>query len=287
MRIESGWTDYCIYSGKHCSKDTLSLEHVFPKSLGGRASATIRVCRKLNNQFGTEIDGRLMKDAMIQFARMNSGTTGNSGKKPTAVLKNAQAWKGGRPNPDSKMYTLTHEKGQTMKVFDPISRSYMPSNMINEYGFVIKDMNIEHAARFKFTVKTLLGLGWKYFRADILDAIDTNVLRKLLTQNITITTKGNEGGISYVDPFLVKSGTPQLTAIEEIQKRLIRDKISTVLVREIEARLEWSVSVLGTYVGTIQIPLDKSLIKLSKEHTGILRLDIRKGSLGVQEITAF
>ena len=48
---------------------------------------------------------------------------------------------------------------------------------LSDTGFVVPEWNIDHVGRLRFTVKTLLGIGWKFFRADLLAAIDADLLR--------------------------------------------------------------------------------------------------------------
>jgi hypothetical protein len=282
-RMTTDWRNYCIYSGRHLPDAALSYEHVISKALGGNRWTVIRASRELNSKFGSAIDGPLSNDAMVQFGRRDTDARGHSGKKPVAVIQGARAWKRGDPwGKGETRYRLEIPKGGPPTILDTKSRALLPPSILSHTGFVVPEWKIDHVARLKFTVKTLLGIGWKFFQTDLLAAIDMDQLRGLLTTNFALSPERGEGNIGYANPFLIKPEYRDTHPLKKIEPALVRKGLTTILIRECDETLEWSIACLGYLIGSVWVPLRAPLLRGDVQPRGGLRLVIGRHRLEPQ-----
>jgi hypothetical protein len=277
-RLPADWRNFCIYSGRFLPDAALTDEHVVPKSLGGFRSTVIRASRALNSRFGTTIDARIANDPMVQFGRRDADSRGRSGKKPLAIIHGARAWRQGDPwGEGDTRYRLEIPKGGPPKILDTKSRTYLPPRP--DMGFVVPAWKIDHIARLRFTIKTLLGVGWKFFRTDLLTTIDVASLRGILTTEFGLSSQRGEAGIGYANPFLIKPEHRDNHPLNKIEPVLIREGLTTILIREYDRTLEWSIACLGYLVGSVWVPSRSPLLRGDVQPKGGLRLVIKRDRL--------
>ena len=145
-----------MYSGKFLPDAALSKEDVVPKSLGGNRFTVIYVSRTLNSTFGTKIDARVINDPIIQFGRKDVNARGHSKKKPIPKLTRAHHWnpRATPPPQGPGNYDLNVHGHGPPDVWDRKRGAFTPSSVWAEGGFIMPNLNIDHAARLKFCVKT-------------------------------------------------------------------------------------------------------------------------------------
>ena len=127
-----------------------------------------------------------------------------------------------------------------------------------------------------------MAFGWKFFRADLLAAIDADLLRKLLTANFALSPERGEGNIGYANPFLIKPEYRDAHPLKKIEPVLVRKGLTTILVREYDQTLEWSVACLGYQVGSVWVPLRAPLLRGDVQPGGGVRLVIGRDRLEPQ-----
>ena len=286
-RLAPEWRNYCIYSDKHLPDAALSDEHVIPVSLGGNRSTMIRASRHLNSKFGATINSRVVHDGMVQFGRRDADARGHSGKKPAARIPNASVWRPDQPwGQWDTRYTLEIPKGGVLRVYDRKTGKHVP--YLSGSGFIVPEWKIDHPARLRFTVKTLLGIGWKHFGVDFRTAVDLDLLRWVLISDLRSTSDSRErttsdvpqeGTLIYVDPFLVPPEQREIHPLTKIKSALIRKDQSAILIRELDGMLEWSVACLGYLVGSVRVCLRAPLIKGDVRPRGGIRLVVRRDRL--------
>lgn len=282
-RLPTEWRNYCIYSGRYLPDAALNYEHVISKALGGYRSTVIRVSRELNSKFGSMIDGRIANDAMVQFGRRDANARGHSGKKPIAIIEGARAWKRGDPWGEGETrFRLEIPKNGPFTILDTKSRAQLSSNTLADTGFVVPEWKIDHVARLRFTIKTLLGVGWKFFQTDLLTAVDVDQLRALLTADFALSPERGESNFGYANPFLIKPEHRDVHPLKKIEPALVQKGLTTMLIREYDQTLEWSVACLGYLVGSVWVPLRASLLKDAAEPRGGLRFVVRPDHLESQ-----
>ena len=121
---------------------------------------------------------------------------GHSKKKPIPKLKRAHHWnpRVAPPPQGPGGYDLNvHGLGQP-EVWDRKRGTFAPSNIWTDGGFIIPNLNIDHMARLKFCVKTLIGIGWKLFTTNLLSVFDMQFLRRVLSrQGPSVIYRGTGG----------------------------------------------------------------------------------------------
>lgn len=74
---------FCIYSGKTCSEDTRSIEHIIPFSLGGtNRFVTNDVSRAANNGVGTRVDSAMINNFFMGQERWSRNIASADGHVP-------------------------------------------------------------------------------------------------------------------------------------------------------------------------------------------------------------
>ena len=224
---------------------------------------------------------------MVQFGRRDADARGHSGRKHVPRIPNARSWRPGQPwGEGDTRYTVEIPKGGLLRVYDRKAGKHVPYP--SGTGFVVPRWNIDHAARLQFTVKTLLGIGWKVFGCDLLAAVDLELLRWVLTSDFQVTTDNREcatadfpkeGRLIYVNPFLVPSEQREIHPLTKIEPVLVRKGQTTLLIRQLDDSLEWSVACLGYVVGSVRVRLRVPLIKGGVHPGGGMRLVIHRDRL--------
>ncbi len=250
---------YCVYAGEFVENDLMNNEHVIPKLLGGNRSTVIQVSRSLNSHIATKIDASVATDPMVMFGRRDAGKRGHSGKDPIPSWRGAKSLKEGEPwGSGEKNFRLEFPKGGT-RVLNEKTRQILPQSVFADTGFIVEELRIDHVARFRFVLKTLLGVGWKLFDNGLLSSMDTDLIRAIMFQPISFTEKPNENGIGYIDEFMPNS-SPYRENMEALKKVIVTAGETSITASEVDSRLEWSVVCLGHLVGTVNVPLVRSLL---------------------------
>lgn len=258
-RLPKELRNYCVYTNKSLYAGASNSDHVIPKKLGGNQSTLIRADKSWNSNFGSQIEERIAHDPLVSFGVRETQSRGHGNQ-----IKNPR-WKGAvRWTPDMPLRTgigsfeLKFPQGATFAI-DCNTGTMTRCGQFGEPAFVIWDLQIDHIARLKFTLKTLLGIGWKFFQEDFLKAVDVAFIRRALTNRIALREGATEGWLSFSDGFLEKSAEGR--AMEKrLQKILVRRDKTSVMLREQNGKLNWSIACLGYFVGSVWLPLTKSLL---------------------------
>lgn len=254
-------------------------EHVIPKSLGGFRSTVIRASIRLNSHFATRIDGPVADDPLIIFGRRDARARGHSRKDPLPRLRGARAWKRGEALPGGEArYTVEIPGSGQAKVWDRRAGAYLRGDVFKDTAFFIEDWKIDHLARLRFAVKTLVGVGWKLFHTDLLDSLDMDFLRAILSPD-TDPEASVSGRLTFSDPVLATQDPEEQRALKDLEQALVREKITTILMREFDGDLEWSVACVGHLVGTIRVPVKVPLLRGDVKPRGGIRLEIMREGL--------
>ncbi len=286
-RLPSEWNNYCIYSGRFLPDSALSDEHVIPKSLGGNRSTVVRVARDLNSRFAHTIDAPITRDPMVQFGRRDAEAKGHSRKKPRAIWKGARAWKEGEPwGAGAARFNIEFPEVGAPKIYDTKSGKFISSNVLADTGFIIPNLQFDHVARLKFTLKTMIGVCWKMFRTDFLEAVDIELLRNILIADIEISATEREGGITYSDPFLIAASEREAHPLTKIEKIVVCKGETTMLIRELDGAVEWTVSCLGYLIGSVRVPIARSLVSRDVHPNGGIKLTVRRDRLGPELVAS-
>ncbi|MEO6782731.1 MAG: HNH endonuclease [Bradyrhizobium sp.] len=282
-RLGPEWRNYCIYSDRYLPESAMSAEHVIPRSLGGSRATVIRCSKAINSRLGHEIDGKLANDTLIMFGRRDADARGNSGQKPKALLKRTTAWKSGElmGNVQPRYNIEVPGGNQSAIVYDTRTGKYLPPTAFNDTGFVFT-MNTDSEVRSKFLAKTLLGMGWKLFGESFLSTEPIGSLRW------KIGTRDNPGtSLYYLDQFTIGENSPVENAFQRLQDQVTRPNRTTALVRHTEFGLEWSMSCVGHFVGSLIYPTRRWLLPTGVAMNGGLLVTVARDRLLFESVEPF
>lgn len=283
IRLGPGWRSYCVYSDRYLPESAMSAEHVIPRSLGGSGATVIRCCKAINSRLGHEIDGKLASDTLIMFGRRDADARGNSGQKPRALLKRTTPWKRGElmGNVQPRYNIEVPGGNQSATVYDTQTGKYLPPTAFDETGFVFT-MKADSEVRSKFLAKTLLGMGWKLFGESFLSTEPIASLRW------KVGTRDSPGAsLYYLDPFTIGENSPVKDAFQRLQDQLTRPNRTTALLRHTEFGLEWSVSCVGNFVGSLIYPTRRWLLPTRFAMNGGLLMTVARDRLVFESVEPF
>lgn len=272
---------FCPYTGSWLQYDDTNSEHIIPRSLGGKSSkkGDIRVSNKANSDLGSKVDNALAKDPVFLFARSNAKTRSASGKR--AELKflgyygenKDRDFHASNTRPTHQLLRDENEKYivkelRSKKIIqDPLSKSAF-----------LYELKIDHLARLKFCIKSLLGVNSLLFVEKLGQSIDIPELRHLLSAGLSkksdietvIVPERRINGIGYSDPFLLGVREEEAQVLKRIQTITEVGRECRVLLYQEGRSLFWSISVLGNLVGSIQIPVSGHVFREVSMGSGIL-----------------
>lgn len=140
---------YCIYLD--AVSDDLSLEHIFPLSLGGHDSFTVLADRKFNNGTASKIDAGLANDFLVLFDRDREKAVGHSKTHPEPRVKKA------RLEDDSPVQVSFAATG--LKIFDLKEKRFL--DKIEKSGRLITIQNtLSLDVDIRFVAKVALAAGY-------------------------------------------------------------------------------------------------------------------------------
>jgi hypothetical protein len=278
--LDPAWKDYCVYSGRRLPEAALSDEHVIPKSLGGGPSTIIRASRALNSRFGTEIDGKVARDPLIQFGRRDAGARGQSGKATVPRWKHGHAGVLAMRSGARGRYNADIGGSGFPILFDTATGRHVPWGAHGDEALVFK-LEIDHEARRRFVLKTLLGVGWRLFGPALLDSIDVETIRTQLGVEEDVANGALQ--VPFADPMLRPGDAAGEARLVAIERALIRPGATTIMMTQ-DSFLEWSVACCGHMVGVVSVPL---LSRLAMEKTRFgpaVHLSVGRAGFSVQQL---
>lgn len=233
---------YCIYLDG-LSAD-LSLEHIFPLSLGGLDKFTILADRKFNNGLASKIDAGLANDFLVLFDRDKANARGHSRTHPEPVAKRVTLEDG------TPVQAVFAESG--LKIFDLKERRFLDRSEQRGSVLKVEGVAVRLDVDIKFVAKVALAAG--YFAYG--DFFRTNV------QHSEARLIVNSANLEDVRPD-VRIHT-RFPSDEELQSdhlqilKLATERVdcSCVLLMPGPGCFGVAVGVLGTFMGMINIPAD-------------------------------
>src|ERR1700733_2965457 len=81
---------YDVYSNRDVRPDQTNLDHIIPLSLGGIDAFSVGTLKDFNSHLGSEVDGRMANDFLIQHERNRYEVKGHSGKVPRPTAKQSE-----------------------------------------------------------------------------------------------------------------------------------------------------------------------------------------------------
>ncbi|MBU2872005.1 HNH endonuclease [Colwellia sp. E2M01] len=240
---------FCPYLGKEVHEDNCSSEHIIPLSLGGVNGFEIPVDAETNKIIGSQIDGKLSNDFIIQLARGRLKTKGHSGK--PVVPKITKATIEGKNNSVS----LSFPNNQ-LHIFDPrLKADVYPESVTLSAK---KDATLD----IKFIAKVTLSAGYYFWSDDFEDAVSCDQLRYMLLHD-NLNDWSSDDIFSVKFETLVLNNNTFLIHFIPIIHDHFPDETTIAFIPSYESdRLLVSVSVLGVYIGYLHAYMDAKKVQI-------------------------
>ena len=241
---------YCPYTDQDIPEVRASPEHIIPLSLGGVNGFEIPVDAAFNSKVGTALDGALANEFLFALRRTEFDTRGHSGKKPSAIIRNASYGDENRP-----AQAHFHRK-DGLKVWDARDREFkegVPSFQIST------SLNID--LPYRFTSKVALAAGYfvygDLFRRHV-EHVQLRDVMKTDPSNLNLDRSPEELGLGHltlrVDSYLrevCEESDPTLACLRSFCSRV---KGSVVILMPGHNCFGVAVGILGQYVGMVNVP---------------------------------
>lgn len=259
--IPRQFRNFCVLTGRHHDKSDMSVEHPLALGLGGNDAEWRFPAQLTANNESSKFEQRAMQDKIIMFGRRDAGASGHHDQHA--------------PIPEFKKARLFDPKsGQTDIFATPgeynVAVGKHRSNIIHERSRQVIDHSIfnTHVAVMQFTrptedlvrviAKALLGVGWRLFLKHFEEAVVCDDLRLFLDRKIRLMNP-SRGGVRVLleeQAYREKYGT----YLDQLTSMCIRKGRSTAMLCECSGQLEFTLTCLGYYVGTMQLPIRSPLM---------------------------
>lgn len=235
---------YCIYLDRF--SDDLSIEHIFPLSLGGSDKFTILADRKFNNGPASKIDAGLANDFIVMFDRDRAKAKGHSGTHPEPTAKRVTLEDG---TPAQAIFASSGLKIYNLREKRFLDRSEKAGSLLKVNGVTVRlDVDI------KFVAKIALAAGYFAYGDIFRQKVKHSEARLIVNcekledirPDVRLHTRfpsENELQSDYLQ--ILKLATEMVDC-------------SCVLLMPGPGCFGVAVGVLGTFMGMINIPADTS-----------------------------
>lgn len=241
---------YCIYTDNTITKEASNEEHIIPLSLGGSDAFTIKVDKDFNSKVGSEIDGKLSNDFLINMARRKRGVRGHSNKLAEMI------WKKSYLNSDTLQpiqVTFPPDQNEFIKIWNPKTGKYFPPEQTNRLT-IKSEFILDRSIRIKFASKVALGAGYFAYGDLFRQHIEHSSLRTIITTDFSKIKKeqflGMKLGVS--DPFTpIQEEDKGLTGMFKVLCEILDTCVLFLLCTE---NIIITVGILGEWIATLNVP---------------------------------
>ena len=245
---------YCPYIDRDIPDDQASPEHIIPLSLGGCNSLEIPVDAAFNSKMGSVLDGAVANEILFALRRTEYDARGHSGKKPLAIIRNADYG-------DDKRPAQAHfHKRDGLKVWDARDREFkerVPSVNIST------SLNIDLPMRF--TAKVALAAGYFTYGDLFRHHVDHRQLRDVMNtdpRNLDLERSLDEQGLGHltlrVDDYLREVSEELEPTLFLLRSFCSAVKGSVIVLMPGHGCFGVAVGILGMYVGMVNVPANTS-----------------------------
>lgn len=248
---------YCIYSNRDVAEENGNYDHIFPLALGGRNQFKIWSDKLLNSRIGTEVDGALVSDPLIEPALQSSGVRGHGKKSRTP------RWKKSTLNGEPIQVSLGRDG---ILVWDPKQDRELSKEELSGQKMT-STLKIGRHTCLRFVAKVVLAGGYFLYSDEFRSAVNCDHLRSLVFLSIEQMKSDNTFAnckIKFCDRFHPDSRHGSAAGIY----RTLCECIDRSLFIAIPHRssISFHVGVVGTYIGSMIVPAKTDNLPVDGEH---------------------
>lgn len=239
---------YCPYTDKDIPENQANSEHIIPLALGGLNGFEIMVDAEYQSKLGSDIDGKLANDFLVQFKRRDAYSRGHSGKECVPISKKATLG-------DSKRPVRAEFAKGGLQFWDPREKRYLTGS---EFGgqVLTATVKINTEVRLRFVAKTALSSGYFLFDEIFRNHVAHKGLRLLMNCGPSSPPKNAKSlSIRLYDQF---SPLPEKDREKAGFFQLLHAVAggSSVHFGYGPANLVISVGILGQFIGMVNVAAD-------------------------------
>ena len=247
MTIIPNRTVYCPYTDREIPESESSSEHIIPLSLGGVNGFEIPVDATFNSTLGSEIDGKLATEFLLELRRTEHDARGHSGKEPRATIRKASYGKNSR----LAHVDFSHKTG--VRVWDVRDREFKKGSGPIQIG---TQLNIDLPRRF--AAKVALAAGYYVYGDLFRQHVDHRQLRDVMNidpANLDLSKGPTELGLDHLtvrtDDYLHEAPADPESEILMLRIFCSWVKGSVVVLMPGQGCFCVGVGLLGDYLGMV------------------------------------
>lgn len=251
---------YCIYSDSEVVEEAGNFDHVYPLSLGGTNDFVVWADRDKNSIMGSQVDGAVVNDPLVEFALRDSGVKGHG--------KNAREPRWKKTTMEDGSPVQVTFGSEEITVWNARDRREMNEAEVLGEQFTSKVKIGKHTA-LRFLAKAALGGGYFLYKDAFRNGAKCDELRELVFLDIEkIKQQGtlNNSGITVCDRFHpdgLAGGSAQAQMYRALCEGLSRSIFIAVPHHE---SISFHVGVVGVYIGSIVVPANTAALPNDGDH---------------------
>ena len=165
---------YCIYADHDVAEEDGNFDHIFPLALGGKNQFKVWSDKQLNSRIGTEVDGAVASDPLIELALRNSNVKSHRNR------SRIPRWKNSTLNGEPIQVTLEREK---IVIWDPKQDRELSEEEISGQS-IASTLKIGTYTCLRFVAKVALAGGYFLYSDEFRAAVNCDHLRSLVFLDI-------------------------------------------------------------------------------------------------------
>ena len=248
---------YCIYANRDIAEENGNYDHIFPLALGGKNQFKVWSDKQLNSRIGTEVDGALVSDPLIELALQSSGVKGHN-KKPRTPR-----WKRSTLNGEPIQVSLGKDE---LLVWDPKQNRELSEEEISGQEFT-STLKIGWYTCLRFVAKVVLAGGYFLYSDEFRSAVNCDHLRSLVFLNIEQMKSDNtfaNYAINFCDRFHPDSRLASAAGIYRTLCECIDRSLFIAIPHH--SSISFHVGVVGVYIGSMIVPAKTDELSIDGKH---------------------
>ena len=248
---------YCIYADHDVAEEDGNYDHIFPLALGGRNQFKIWSDKQLNSRIGTEVDGAVVSDPLIELALRNSGVKGHRNR------SRIPRWKKSTLNGEPIQVSLGKEE---ILVWDPKQERELSKDEISGQS-IASTLTIGRHTCLRFVAKVALAGGYFLYSDKFRAAVNCDHLRSLVFLNIDQAKTDNtfeNCQIKFCNRFHPDSRDASAAGMYRTLCEYIHRSLFISIPHH--SSISFHVGVVGEYIGSMIVPANTDRLPIDGEH---------------------
>lgn len=246
---------YCPYTDTEIDESEANSEHIIPLSLGGVNGFEIPVSKVFNSNAGSDIDGKIGNELIIQSRRTNLKVKGHSRKIPSMYYKNAVDQETGLP----LQVKITKDQGIQARA------PHIPEGIKQPTGKTIQfSVTSGLDIWLKYVAKVSLSAGYFSYGDLFRNNVNTENLRNIMLKTNNELLENHSDMNVHAHCLYMGDETQEIKLYQHICKAV--GDHSCVGIVPSNNYLTFFAGILGGYVGMIRVEADTNAFPNRNEY---------------------